>query len=76
LFRLLIRTLLAVKWSLHTCPIFGEYLSGLYADREVIPAALANNAIGQAVDSLFVAMKMPLDELNQEAICKAALVIQ
>lgn len=50
--------------------------SGLYANREGIPAALANSAIGQAVDSLFDEMKMPLDVRDQEAICKATLVIQ
>ena len=63
----------------HSSPITtAGYLrgAGLYADREVIPAALANSAIGQAVDSLFDEMKMPHDGLDHEAICKAALVIQ
>ena len=63
----------------HSSPITtAGYLrgAGLYADREVIPAALANNAIGQAMDSLFDEMKKPHDGLDHEAICKAALVIQ
>lgn len=48
--------------------------AGLYASKDGIPAALANSAIGQAADSLFSEMEMPLDGLDQEAFCKPALV--
>lgn len=63
----------------HSSPITtAGYLrgAGLYADREVIPAALADNKIGRAVDSRFEEMKMPHEVRTHEAICKTALVIQ